>query len=137
MFIKKFKAKLKQVEPIDFDEYIQKNYANLRKDSCSKQLILLPSDDIYKDDYTANELEENQFSEVNDNVDSGNDGRKNKQPIINSLFVNDCLETYRKKRYEIKFKYHVFGGSYKQLPNYSEHLKQFNDNLNHKRWDLE
>jgi hypothetical protein len=40
------KNKYKPVEPIDYDEYIEKNGNNLKKDNL-KNLIFLPDDDIY------------------------------------------------------------------------------------------
>jgi hypothetical protein len=42
----KMKNKYKPIEPIDYDEYVEKNINNLKKDTY-KNLILLPDDDIY------------------------------------------------------------------------------------------
>ncbi len=39
---------------------------------------------------------------------------------LNSLFVSDSLHTCANRKYEVKYKYNAYGGSYKQLPGYSE-----------------
>jgi hypothetical protein len=39
-----------------------------------------------------------------------------------NLFVSDCLNTYKNKRHEIKYKYHMYGGNYRQLPGYTANL---------------
>ncbi|CAF0807517.1 unnamed protein product, partial [Brachionus calyciflorus] len=115
--------KLKQVDPIDYDLYIEQNYVNLRKDNCSKQLIILPNDDL--------SLESDQTR--TDSVDSDEticENNNNKiSNLVNNLFVTDCLENYANKKYQIKYKYHDFSGSYRQLPHYQENLKEFLNGL--------
>ena len=70
---------MKQIDPIEFDEYVQENYIRLSQDTCSRQLIL-------------NELEEpvthlKVCPAINDNTNG-------KQLTTNSLLLNDCLEAY-------------------------------------------
>jgi len=70
----------------------------------------LPADDLnaksnQEDDDLEKKLIENSF--------------RNKSEDI-SLFVNDCLSIYFNHKYEIKYKQHLYGGNYRQLPNFSE-----------------
>lgn len=102
--------------------YIEQNYGNLRKDQCSKQLILLPNDDIYAENGSKNELITNESNDVDETICENN---KFKTFLSNNLFVTDCLETYLNKKYQIKYKYHDYSGSYRQLPNYQENYKTF------------
>lgn len=37
----------------------------------------------------------------------------------NSLFVSDCLKTYAEQNFEVKYKYHKYGGNFRQLPDYN------------------
>ena len=141
-------AKLKPIDPIDYDNYIEQNLANLRKDPCSKQLILLPNDDIYADDYDCDELLDT--SNLNNNNNNNNeeqntnncldqvDNKLYKNDKVQTsfqfnhnlnLFVNDCLQTYFNKNYEIKYKYHQYGGNYRQLPDYSHDNLHLNNDL--------
>lgn len=39
---------------------------------------------------------------------------------VYSLFVNDCLSNYTIDKYLVKYRYHNYGGNYKQLPNFIE-----------------
>lgn len=39
---------------------------------------------------------------------------------VDSLFVKDCLATYRNKKYEVKYKYHSYGGTFRRLPDFNE-----------------
>jgi hypothetical protein len=111
------------VEPIDYDAYVEQNYANLRKDQCSKQLILLSSDDIYEEEYEVG------GDAVNTTTNGDPVSSSLLQPSSNNLFVSDCLQTYSRRNYDIKYKYHAFGGSYKQLPMYNEYINAFNKSL--------
>jgi hypothetical protein len=106
------KNKFKSVDPIDYDSYIEKNIPLLSKDTYSKQLILLPSDDL-----SAEFLE---FKGNNHTHDSINEYEQPIKLKDSNLFVKDCLKTYENKKYEIKYKYHEYGGNYRQLPDYVE-----------------
>ena len=77
----------------------------MSKDACSKQLILLPPDDLYAE-----------FEDEHD-CQGGEETVKK-----HNLFVSDCLKTYLKKKYEIQHRYSRFGGNYRQLPGFNEHL---------------
>jgi hypothetical protein len=101
----KLKNKFKQIDPVDYDLYIEQNLSNLRKDICTKQLIFLPADDLNAE---SDDLDK-------DLID--NSLIRNKDI---SLFVNDCLNIYFNQKYEIKYKHHSYGGNYRQLPNFSE-----------------
>ena len=90
----------------------------MRKDPCSKQLILLPNDDIYADDYDCDELLDTSNLNNNNNNEEQNtnscldqvDNKLYKNDKVQTsfqfnhnlnLFVNDCLQTYFNKNYEI------------------------------------
>lgn len=120
------------MEPVDYDAYIEQNYANLRKDQCSRQLILLPTDDIYADDY---EIDLNQPSSPTNSPDStlAQSSESKSKNACNNMFVTDCLQTYLNRKFEVKYKYHMFGGSYRQLPMYKENSILFLENLNEKK----
>lgn len=82
--------------------YIEQNLASLRKEPCTKQLIILPNDDIYAE---------------SDDLPLVDSLTKNYDL---SLFVNDCLKNYLNRKYETKYKYHLYGGNFRQLPNFYE-----------------
>lgn len=94
---------------------MQQNYDQLRKDACSKQLILLPNDDVIVD-----------YGESETNVQ---ETQKIDSTLKNNLFVSDCLQTYANKKYLVKYKYHNYGGGYRQLSSYQESNKTFLNNL--------
>lgn len=109
-----FQNKFKQIEPIDYDSYIEQNIVNLRKDACTKQIALLPNDDVYAESEDEKDVKESLLTGLIDSgVSSGNG-----QELC--LFVNDCLKMYGNKRFEIKYKYHLYGGNYRQLPCFNE-----------------
>lgn len=89
-----------QIEPIDYDSYVEENRVNLSNDLCSRQIILLPSDDVYIDETKS------------DNIDLNGSSL--------SLLLHDALETYAHQRCEVKYKYHAYGGNYRQLPDFAE-----------------
>ena len=88
---------------------------NLKKDPSSKQLILLPSDDIFT------EFDQDNISDSSGIHPVGSSKSIDSTEFAqNNLFVSDCLKTYRNKKYEIKYKYHSYGGNYRQLPGYND-----------------
>ena len=104
---------------------MDQNQASLRNtDQYYKQLVLLPYDDIYADydDEEEDDEEENHEEKVN-----GGDTMMNLHH--SSLFVSDCLESYKNTKYEIKFKYHSFGGNYRQLKSYTDKLPDLASDL--------
>lgn len=42
------------------------------------------------------------------------------QSLVSNLFVSDCLQTYENNKYVVKYKYHEYGGTYRQLPGYTD-----------------
>jgi hypothetical protein len=72
----------------------------------------LPNDDVYTDDYDTDSSQ----------IDSSKQASTNNPALSssNSLFVNDCLKTYSSRKRQIRYKYHSFGGNFKQLPSYDE-----------------
>lgn len=116
-------AKLKRIDPVDFDAYVKQNYEALRKNACSEQLILLPEDDLY-DEYQA---ESSRSDSVAESVGSVMHSLPAASTTGSSLFVTDCLQTYNQRGYEIKCKQEAYSGTFKQLPGYESriaHLKQ-------------
>lgn len=111
------KHKLKLIEPVDFDLYVQQNGLNLRKDSCSRQLILLPEDDLHYENYDENDKSSEAHYPIIEKL--------GKIPS-NYLLVSDCLRMYYKKIYQIKYKYYMYGENYEYLPGYRELLTNFN-----------
>jgi hypothetical protein len=101
-------------------------------------LILLPSDDIYSEEDEPDDVGKSRIDEscqsknvlngthAADSVDSSSSD-SSYRASLNSLFVNDCLKTYLNKKCEIKYKYHSFGGNYRQLPGYVEHVNSLYD----------
>ena len=86
--------KYRPIDPVDDDQYVEANQPSLRKDAYYPQLVAMPTDDIY--------AEQNSLDEPASET--------------GSLFVSDCLNTYRNRRYEVKYRYHAFGGNFRQLP---------------------
>ena len=122
-----FQNKFKQIEPIDYDSYIEQNIVNLRKDACTKQLSLLPHDDVYAEsdiDADENGTKLKETRSLSNTSPPLPDPVPAPAPPIGqelSLFVNDCLKMYSNKRFEIKYKYHLYGGNYRQLPCFDQH----------------
>lgn len=98
---------------------MEQNYDQFRKDACSKQLILLPSDDVIAE-YELDPTQTQSNFEGTQKIDS---------LLKNNLFVSDCLETYANKKYLVRYKYHNYSGGYRQLPSYQETNKKFLNNI--------
>lgn len=116
------KHKLKFIDPIDYDSYIDENLAHIRKDNCSRQLILLPDDDIIYEQELPDE-KPNQLS-------------TSKLPPNLSLLVSDCLRAYLKRVYRVEFKYAAYGQNYYDLPGYRESVLAFNRLVDEKRFGI-
>ena len=85
----------------------------------------MPNDDIYTDDDSAasneTDIKNDSFKVINNAINEPMDvSMANSLNNSNHLFLNDCLNTYCNKTFEIKYKHHMFGGNYRQLPNYAQ-----------------
>ena len=121
-----FKHKLKLIDPIDYDSYISENTSTIRKDACSRQLILLPDDDIIYEEESSTKA----------TTTSTTTNSTTKLPPNLNLPVSDCLKTYLKQVYRVEFKYAAYGESYYDLPGYRDTILGFNRLIDEKKFEL-
>lgn len=70
----------------------------------------MPSDDLYAEFTTAASESQSSLEREQEKC----------QPLGSNLFVSDCLRTYENNKYVVKYKYHEYGGTYRQLPGYTD-----------------
>lgn len=115
------KHKLKLIDPIDYDAYIEENSSLIRKDNCSRQLVLLPDDDVIYEEEDLSPYKKNNIEQT-------------KLPNGLNLLVTDCLRTYLKRVYRVEFKYAAYGENYYDLPGYRDTLNAFNRLIDEKKF---